>query len=237
MNPAKPLLTVGLVLACVSVAALAANPPAKTPAAPAKGQAGPATKPAATAPASKQGRVGNIIYHAPTGWEVTQKDKERIAILNPPGETPKTASVVLVSGEHPANGDFLKWFSDKWSKLCQGLTTVQERDVTAQQTRAGVDILYQQALLQDEEKNTTGVLLYAAKVGDGVEWALFQTAGQDRFNKYNKTVSGMLGGLRFERKEVTQPPAAQADPTHRAGKEPVPEQPPDFQAPRMKREN
>jgi hypothetical protein len=205
MKLAKPLLTAGLVLACVSLGALAANPPAKAPAAPAKGQAGPATKPAATAPA-KQGRIGNILYRAPSGWEVTQKEKERIAILNPPGETPKTCSVVLVSGERPPDGDVLKWFSEKWSKLSQGLTPVQERDVTVQQTAAGVDVLYQQALLQDEQKNTTGVLLYAAKVGDGVEWALFQTAGQDRFNKYNKTVSGMLGGLRFERKEVVAKP-------------------------------
>jgi len=223
------LVVAGLVCACLAVGALAANPPAaKAPPTGAKKPGGTAaTKPAATAP-SKQERIGNILFRAPTGWEVTEKEKERIAILNPPGETPKTASVVLVSGERPPDGDFLKWFGEKWGKLCQGLIPVQERDVEAQQTRAGVDILYQQALLQDDQKNLTGVLLYAAKVGDGVEWGLFQTAGMDRFNKYNKTVSGMLAGLRFERKEVKQSDAAAEAPAKQLPK-PAP-QPPDFPA-------
>jgi hypothetical protein len=238
MNPAKKLVAAGTVLACVSIGAFAANPPAgKKPAASAKGQAGAgaASQPAATAP-SKQGRIGNILFRAPTGWEVTEKEKERIAVLNPPGENPKLCSVVLVSGERPPDGDFLKWFKDKWTKLCQGLTAVQEHDVTAQQGRGGVDVLYQQALLEDEQKHLTGVLLYAAKVGDGVEWAVFQTAGKDRFNQYNKRVSGMLGGLRFERKEVRPAEgsgagAGAADPTKRGAKEPqVPQPPPDFSA-------
>jgi len=127
MTPAKPLLIAGMVLASVSLGALAASPPpAKSP--PAKT---PASKPAATAP-SKQQRIGNILFRTPTGWEVTEKEKQRIAVLNPPGENPIQCSVVLVSGEVPPGGDFLKWFGDKWSKLCQGLTPLQERDVQAQ---------------------------------------------------------------------------------------------------------
>jgi hypothetical protein len=110
------------------------------------------------------------------------------------------------------DGDFLKWFKDKWVKLCQGVPVLQGGEVTVQQGAGGVDVLYQRALLQDADKNTTGLLLYAAKVGDGVEWAVFQTVGGPRFNKYNKPVSVMLGSLRFERKEekpgaAKQPPA------------------------------
>ena len=141
---------------------------------------------------------------------MTQKDKEGIAVMNPPGETPKTCSVILVSGEVPADGDFLKWFQEKWKKLCQDRQTKQGGDVVAKQAANGVDLLYQTALLEDDEKNTAGVLLYAAKVGEGVEWAVFQTAGSQRFNKYNKTVGSMLGSLRFERK--VEAPAARTSP-------------------------
>lgn len=235
MNPAKPLVVAGLFSACLAVGALAAAPPAaKTPPAAGKKAGGAETKPAATAP-SKQGRIGNILFRAPSGWEVTEKEKERIAILNPPGESPTLCSVILVSGEVPPGGDFLKWFKDKWTKLSQGLTPIQELDATAQQTAAGVDVLYQQALLRDEEKHQTGMLLYAAKVGDGVEWAVFQTAGSERFNKYNKRVSGMLGSLRFERKEVVkQSDPAPAAPAKQPAKEPAPP-PPDFPANRGRR--
>jgi hypothetical protein len=200
MNAVKPLVIAATIIAAWVAAPVraAADAPAKPPAQQKPG--GPETKPAATAPTSKTGKVGSIRYTAPKGWEVTQKEKEQIAVLNPPGETPLTCSVILVSGEVPSDGDFLKWFQTKWTKLCKGMQTAQSNDAVAKKGAGGVDVLYQSALLQDDKKNTTGLLLYAAKVGDVIEWAVFQTAGTQRFNKYNKSVSSMLGSLKFERK-------------------------------------
>src|SRR5687768_13273359 len=109
MNAGKTLATVVLLGVSVVICARAADAPAQKSRGPAPKPGAPATQPA-TQP-SKPGKVGNIRYSPPGGWEVSEK--ENIVILNPPGETPKTCSVILVSGEVIPDGDFIKWFKDK----------------------------------------------------------------------------------------------------------------------------
>jgi hypothetical protein len=193
----SPLGVIAGLLVAWSMAA--ATPAAKSPA---TRPSGPETKPAAAE--GKARKAGNIRFTPPGGWEVSEKGT--IVIMNPPGETPKTCSVILVSGEVLPGGDFLKWFKDKWVKLCQGVPVAQGGEVTVQKGGDGVDVLYRRALLEDKDKNTTGLLFYAAMVGDGVEWAVFQTVGAQRFNQHNKAVSTMLSSLRFERKQAKPAP-------------------------------
>jgi hypothetical protein len=205
---ARLVATLLALFLCGTTSAIAAPAADEKPMEPPKG---PATKPAQTQPTGKGDHVGNIRFFRPAGWELAEKPG--IAILNPPGETPAKCSVIIVSGEVLKDGDFLQWFKGKWTKLCQGVPIKQGGEVNVEERPGGVNVIYERALLEDKEKHMTGLLLYAAQVGDDVEWAVFQTVGPDLFNKHNKAVGQMLGNMKFERLESKPGPKKPAAPS------------------------
>lgn len=177
------------------------SPPKDAPEAPADPKK--PRKPKKKQPQPEQ-QIGAIKYRCPAGWESVEKDA--IVLLTPKGVSPGECSVVLVSGE-VLRGDFHQWFKQKWAGFQKKQEISQGGQLNAQVGAGGVDVMYQSALLEDQTntERKSGLLLYAAHVGDGVEWVVFRTAGPnatDLFNKHNKAVSRMLTGLKFERTEV-----------------------------------
>jgi hypothetical protein len=139
-----------------------------------------------------------MTYTAPAGWE--RSEQERLTIFTPPNVPPTKAALIVTPGQD-LDGDFVKWFRQKWDALRKGDEVVQGGDRTGQDGPNGSSVLYQAALLEGlgvgGAKKQTGLLLYAVHIGTGVHWVVFRTDGPEAFNKYKKTVNQFLAGLKF----------------------------------------
>jgi hypothetical protein len=147
---------------------------------------------------NKGGSAEQMTYTAPAGWD--KSEQERMTIFTPPDVPPTTAALIVTQGQN-LNGDFVKWFREKWDALRKGDEVVQGGDRTGQDGPSGSSVLYQAALLEGlgagGARKQTGLLLYAVHIGNGVHWVVFRTNGPEPFNKYKKTVNKFLAGLRF----------------------------------------
>jgi hypothetical protein len=166
--------------------------------------------------------AGGVTYSIPPGWERVEQD--RIVILTPKDVSPEQCSLVLTPGETlGADGNFTKWFKDKWDGLTKGWKLVQGGERTGQEGPRGSSVFYQAGMLEavvDGKVTRSGLLLYAVHVGDAVHWVVFKTDGAQLFNQHKKTVNAFLGGLKFsetttetrqpapEKPKAKRPPAA-----------------------------
>ena len=150
--------------------------------------------------------TGEVSYSIPAGWE--RMEQERIVILTPKGSSPDQCSIVLTPGETLGpDGNFNKWFKDKWDSLAKGWKLVQGGERTGQEGPRGSSVFYQAGMLEavvNGKVTRTGLLLYAVHVGDAVHWVVFRTDGAKLFNQHKKTVNAFLGGLKFS--ETTTEP-------------------------------
>jgi len=139
-----------------------------------------------------------MTYTAPAGWE--KSEQERLTIFTPPNVPPTKAALIVTPGQD-LDGDFVKWFRQKWDALRKGDEVIQGGERTGQDGPNGSSVLYQAALLEGlgagGARKQTGLLLYAVHIGNGVHWVVFRTDGPEAFNKYKKTVNQFLAGLKF----------------------------------------
>lgn len=151
-------------------------------------------------------RAGEVSYSIPPGWERGEQD--RIVILTPKGVSPEQCSLVLTPGETlGADGNFNKWFNDKWDALTKGWKLVQGGERTGKEGPRRTSVVYQGGMLEavvDGKVTRTGLLLYAVHVGDAIHWVVFRTDGAQLFNHHKKTVNAFLGGLKFSQ-TTTEP--------------------------------
>jgi len=183
-------LCTGLLLATL----LAAAPPADKPAAP-------------DHPAD-----ADVTFTVPEGWK--RVDRDRVIVLMPEGATPLECAVVISPGEKLDDDDFPKWFTAKWDALRKGGKVVQGRARSGKEGPDGSSVLVQAGLVEApgaaaERKITTGLMLYAVRVGDAAHYAVFKTDGAAKFNEYKKTVNQFLGSMKItETKVIETPPEA-----------------------------
>ena len=165
--------------------------------------------------------AGEVTYSIPPGWE--RVEQERIVILTPKNASPDQCSIVLTPGETLGpDGNFTKWFKDKWDGLAKGWKLVQGGERTGQEGPRGSSVFYQAGMLEavvNGKPARTGLLLYAVHVGDAVHWVVFRTDGAKLFNQHKKTVNAFLGGLKFS--ETTTEPR-QAAPVEKPKPKPPP---------------
>ena len=139
-----------------------------------------------------------MTYTAPAGWD--KSEQERLTIFTPPNVPPTKAALSVTPGQD-LDGDFVKWFRQKWDALRKGDEVVQGGERTGQDGPNGSSVLYQAGLLEGlgagGARKQTGLLLYAVHIGNGVHWVVFRTDGPEAFNRYKKTVNQFLAGLKF----------------------------------------
>ena len=148
-----------------------------------------------------------MTYTIPPGWERSEKD--RLVVLTPPGVAADKCSLVVTPGE-TLKGEFSTWFKDRWDALRQAAKVVQGGGRTGNKGPDGSSFLVQAGLLEsaaeDGARKTTGLLLYAVHIGDGVHWVVFRTDGAALFNEHKKAVNTFLAGMKVARTE--EAPAA-----------------------------
>ena len=168
----------------------------------------PADKPAAP----EHPADADVTFTVPDGWK--RVDRDRVIVLMPEGATPLECAVVISPGEKLDDDDFPKWFAAKWDALRKGGKVVQGGARSGKEGPDGSSVLVQAGLLESpgapgERKTTTGLMLYAVRVGDAAHYAVFKTDGAAKFNEYKKTVNQFLASMKFtETKVVETPPDA-----------------------------
>jgi hypothetical protein len=167
-------------------------------------------------PAADEERVeqqGEVTYTIPTGWERNERDG--IVVLTPNNASPEQCAVVVTPGETlRAEGDFSKWFNDKWEALRKRWKVVQGGQRSGKQGPNGSSVLVQTALLEavvDGQPVRNGLMLYAVHIGDAVHWVVFRTDGASLFNEHKKTVNTFLAGLKFSQTTIEVKPRPRDD--------------------------